>query len=61
MRWLNSDEQLAKCKCPYFSESAIALYLQDAIALLIFDRAIIFRTSKIFCYNQFNFDKTTKY
>jgi hypothetical protein len=45
----------------FFSENAIALYLEDAIALLIFDRAIIFRTSKIFCYNQFNFDKTTKY
>jgi len=43
------------------TKGAIGFYLEDAIALLIFDRAIIFRTSKIFCYNQFNFDKTTKH
>ncbi|WP_144017835.1 hypothetical protein [Planktothrix sp. PCC 11201] len=48
-------------RSPFFSESVIVLYLEDAIALLIFYRAIIFRTSKIFCYNQFNFDKTMKY
>ncbi|MCF3569913.1 hypothetical protein L2E66_03430 [Planktothrix agardhii 1805] len=44
-----------------FLLGAISFYLENAIALLIFDRAIIFRTSKIFCYNQFNFDKTTKH